>query len=146
MEGGWGQTECVECQAKTILAIKANGACQKQFMWPKQKESRERERERCATRGGRWQLTRDKQAGDRGVCVCGIVRHLVHTTNEQLKWHNKWAREKRRRNGEANEAEAGAARGAKTGSKGRNRGRGKSRDRGSSRVRGRWGRGSSLLC
>lgn len=38
---GGGQTECVECQAKTILAIKANGACQKQFMWPSQKESRE---------------------------------------------------------------------------------------------------------
>lgn len=62
------------------------------------------------------------------VCVCGIVRHLVHTTNEQLKWHNKWAREERR-NEEANEAEAEAARGAKTGSKGRNRGRDKSRER-----------------
>lgn len=65
---GGGQTECVECQAKTILAIKANGACQKQFMWPSQKESRERER--AATRGGRWQLTRDKKAGEAEVCVC----------------------------------------------------------------------------
>lgn len=57
-EGGWGQTECVECQAKTILAIKANGACQKQFMWPRQKESREREREREMCNTG-WQVATD---------------------------------------------------------------------------------------